>query len=127
MKKYTIHGISDSHTDCECCGKAELKSTVVLKDSEGNFGFFGKVCASKLLKISSKEVLANAKTSLKALKQLARNEIASAPISLEYEAFLKATEGQGWRGRSEGLSFFNPKIATLREEVKAKYKLETLY
>jgi hypothetical protein len=127
MKEYTIHGITDSHTDCECCGKAELKSTVVLKDSEGNFGFFGKVCASKLLKISSKEVLVSAKASLKALKQLARNEVASAPISLEYEAFLKATEGQGWKARSEKLSFFNPKIAALTQEVKAKYKLESLY
>jgi hypothetical protein len=46
--RYTVAGISDEHNTCDCCGKSNLKSTVVLLDLDsGEFVFFGCVCASR--------------------------------------------------------------------------------
>lgn len=54
-KQFKVVGISDE-TTCECCGKQDLKRTVVLArlDSDGNemeFVKFGRDCASRSLKI----------------------------------------------------------------------------
>ena len=38
-------GVTDQFTSCCCCGKQNLKKTVVMKDSEGNYSFFGSSCA----------------------------------------------------------------------------------
>jgi hypothetical protein len=43
----TIIGISDEVTDCECCGKNNLKRTVVLKFSESDVRYYGTTCAAK--------------------------------------------------------------------------------
>jgi len=44
--KYIYKGITDSVTDCDCCGKSDLKRTVVLLDTELNdFKYFGTTCA----------------------------------------------------------------------------------
>lgn len=42
-------GVTDEFTVCLCCGKENLKKTIVLKDDEGNFTFVGSDCATKLL------------------------------------------------------------------------------
>lgn len=45
--KYTAVGTTDECTTCDCCGKANLKMTVVLRDDEGDFHFFGRSCAAR--------------------------------------------------------------------------------
>lgn len=47
MTSYAAVGTTDENTTCDCCGKSNLKMTVVLKDDEGNFHFFGRSCASR--------------------------------------------------------------------------------
>lgn len=46
---YTFEAKTDEVTTCECCGKQNLKGTVVLKDQEGEFKFFGTTCAARAL------------------------------------------------------------------------------
>lgn len=41
-------GISDDVTTCECCGKANLKCTVVLTNGEGEV-HYGRDCAARAL------------------------------------------------------------------------------
>jgi hypothetical protein len=53
---YRIVGISDEVITCECCGRDNLKKTIVVMDLEGNERYFGSNCASKYLKVKSKEV-----------------------------------------------------------------------
>lgn len=44
---YTAIGTTDENTTCDCCGKPNLKMTVVLRDDEGDFHFFGRSCAAR--------------------------------------------------------------------------------
>lgn len=43
---FRILGINDDVTTCECCGKSNLKCTVVLTDGEGE-RYYGRDCAAK--------------------------------------------------------------------------------
>lgn len=49
--RYTAVGTTDENTQCDCCGRTNLKMTVVLRDNgEANFGehvFFGRTCAAR--------------------------------------------------------------------------------
>jgi len=46
---YTFIGTTDEVTQCGCCGRDNLKGTVVLKTSDGDFVFFGSTCGAKAL------------------------------------------------------------------------------
>lgn len=46
-----IIGISDEVTTCECCGRTNLKKTVVLTDGEGEKRY-GSECAAKAMRKS---------------------------------------------------------------------------
>jgi hypothetical protein len=41
-----ILGITDEITSCDCCGRTNLKCTVVIEDDLGNLLHFGRTCAS---------------------------------------------------------------------------------
>jgi len=43
-------GTSDDVTTCDCCGRANLKSTVGLSIDDGDPVYFGVVCAAKALR-----------------------------------------------------------------------------
>ena len=43
--KLQVVGYTDSVPQCACCGKDGLKRTAVMKDSDGNYSFFGTTCA----------------------------------------------------------------------------------
>jgi hypothetical protein len=47
MTTYAAIGTTDENTTCDCCGKSNLKMTVVLRDDEGEFYFFGRSCAAR--------------------------------------------------------------------------------
>ena len=45
-----ILGINDDVTTCECCGKSELKCTVILSSDDGmEQVYYGRDCAAKAL------------------------------------------------------------------------------
>lgn len=48
-----ILGISDEVTTCECCGRTNLKNTVVIGTEEGE-AYYGCSCAAKFLGRTSK-------------------------------------------------------------------------
>jgi hypothetical protein len=54
--KYQIVGITDEQQVCGFCGKMNLKSTVVLKDTDGYFFFVGSTCAARALSASGKSI-----------------------------------------------------------------------
>ena len=53
MTTYTIHGTTDEVTICACCGKKNLRNTVVLEvaegDNAGDLLHFGSHCAARAL------------------------------------------------------------------------------
>lgn len=46
---YEAVGVTDERTECDCCGKINLKKTVVLRNEDGEFSFFGTTCAARAL------------------------------------------------------------------------------
>lgn len=50
MSKQKIAGITNDVTTCECCGRDDLKKTIVLMDTEGNIKYYGSNCAASALK-----------------------------------------------------------------------------
>ncbi len=49
-------GTTDDVTTCDCCGRADLKSTVAISIDEADPVFFGVVCAARALGRSAKDV-----------------------------------------------------------------------
>jgi len=50
MNTYKLIAKTDSISDCDCCGKSNLKMTFLLENQEtGHEGYYGRVCASKIM------------------------------------------------------------------------------
>lgn len=48
-KRFTVRGISDK-TECDVCGKTNLKMTVVIENEAGELLHYGSDCAARTLK-----------------------------------------------------------------------------
>lgn len=48
-KRYIVRGISDK-TECDVCGKTNLKMTVVIEDEAGELLHYGSDCAARTLR-----------------------------------------------------------------------------
>lgn len=46
---YEVKGITDEVTTCDCCGKKNLKSAVILANEAGEIVYFGSDCAAAAL------------------------------------------------------------------------------
>lgn len=51
MSDYYRHiiGVTDEQTECDRCGKVELRCTVIIGDGDGEIGRYGTTCAGKEL------------------------------------------------------------------------------
>lgn len=54
-------GTSDDVTQCECCGRDDLKKTVALSVDDSDPLYFGEVCAAHALSRSAKDIRAMAR------------------------------------------------------------------
>lgn len=62
MNTYKILGITNDVTTCECCGRSDLKATVVIGNEDGSvFGYFGCSCAKNYVAGSAKNIEQNAR------------------------------------------------------------------
>lgn len=50
-----VIGISDEVTTCECCGRTNLKRTVVISDGDGEV-YYGTECAARAMNLSKAKV-----------------------------------------------------------------------
>ena len=63
---YKVLGINDDVTTCECCGRSNLKATVVLESADGSMVHFGKDCAARVMTGDNKS------SAVKSIESLAR-------------------------------------------------------
>ena len=48
-KTYKVIGISKDIQKCDCCGKEDIKKTVVMENmNDGTINYFGTTCATKI-------------------------------------------------------------------------------
>lgn len=60
-----ILGITEDRTECDCCGKTDLKRTVAIEHEDGRIGYYGTSCAAKILKWDAATVTKTARTAEK--------------------------------------------------------------
>lgn len=50
-----ILGVNDEQTTCDCCGKTNLKKTVVIEKEDGSIVRYGTACAANLFHGNKKQ------------------------------------------------------------------------
>jgi hypothetical protein len=113
-------GTDDSVNTCDCCGRADLKSTVAIETDAGAVVHYGSTCAAKALKIGVKEVKAGTKAADTAnvaerYRRLTENHKKQ---DAAWQTFLdsKAPNCKDWQGKPVRLE----QIASLGGMVKAR-------
>lgn len=98
--RFSYLGTTDEHTTCDCCGKADLKSTVGIHDLEtGEDVFFGVVCAARALKTQAAEVRRGAAAADKS-KRTAEAAARIAEFEARQYAKMQAAAAQRGKGRT---------------------------
>lgn len=104
-----IIGLSDTFTTCDCCGRKNLKKTIVL-DSEGAILYYGTSCASVAL-YGYKDSSVNTKVHKQAVEAqfiidrvTARN---NQRIALAKEALARMNAGAFWQTDPLLKQFYN--------------------
>lgn len=92
LRAYTFLGTSDEVNACDCCGRADLKSTVAIEDEHGATLYFGTVCAARALKLPAKEIKAETRKAddAKEAAKRAAQEAARCVEMARWRAFLGA-------------------------------------
>lgn len=96
-KAYRVLGTTNDVTECELCGRAELKGTVVMMpldadgNDEGDPGYFGTACAARMAGWTVREVNAGVKAAAReererAVQERARKDAADRERTAERNA-----------------------------------------
>lgn len=83
MQDFKIDGFTDSHTECDRCGKKELKGTYHITTSTGEMYHLGSSCIKKAYQMTQKEFTAKVDSDFNERFNLARAEWRTTP---EYKA-----------------------------------------
>lgn len=126
MKAYRVGGTTDEITQCELCGRPELKGTVQMieLDAAGNDledHYFGTSCAAKAAGWTQKEVKAAAKTADQERREAARRakEEESRRFCHARDAYFEATYGD--RCHFTAARKLGRRAFELLEEFEAQY------
>lgn len=131
MKAFTFIGTTDEVTDCGCCGRGGLKGTTVLKDSDGEFHFYGSVCGAKALGWTVQDFNKAGKSAQKQREQArikARRELEfNHPMKSDIAAALKATEGKTFQEKRLDGSL--DRVYTLQQQLRndVNRQIETMF
>lgn len=90
-----VLGTDDSVNTCDCCGRADLKSTVALETEAGEVVHYGVVCAAQAMKRSAADVRKDARKADAAKREADRaaQDAARQAEHAAYCAWLSTTYG----------------------------------
>lgn len=97
MNEVRFLGTTDDVTTCECCGRADLKSTVALSIDGADPVYFGSDCAARAIGRSVAEIKRATKKADddKRRAEDARLKAKHDAFMVRWTAFLKATASEG--------------------------------
>ncbi len=81
-------GTTDEITSCDCCGKSNLKSTVVIELDDGQIVHYGCVCATRNTGKSSKQINTEIRAEHDRKVAAASAEYKASPAYIAYRARL---------------------------------------
>ena len=82
---FKINGFTDAHTQCDRCGKNELKGTYNITTGTGDSFYLGSSCIKKAYQMSQKEFSAKVTEDYLVRKSLAKAEFQA---TSEYKAYV---------------------------------------
>jgi hypothetical protein len=116
-------GIDDSVTTCDCCGKSNLKSTVIIELDSGEIVHYGSVCAQRNTGKAPKQIKQEINDEATKRINAAYAEWSVNPANLAYQVKMKQSREAGL----VGVPFINANRAELdasnaeRERIAAKH------
>jgi hypothetical protein len=72
---FTAILIDDSITTCECCGRANLKATVLMQSDLGELVHFGRICAARNTGKTSQQITKEVRAEREAAHGRASNRL----------------------------------------------------
>lgn len=87
---WKVLGKNDEVTVCECCGRADLKATVILSNGAGEVRY-GRVCAARLMGCAAVEVDRGVKAA--EVEAVRLRQIEANREQAEYEQWLMTNYG----------------------------------
>lgn len=85
---FKILGTDDAYNTCDCCGKTNLKSTVIV-DMNGEILHYGSVCATRHTKLTDSEIKAAIKAEQDRRFDVANKEYETSQEYIAYENKVK--------------------------------------
>lgn len=99
MPTYKTLAIVDDVHNCDCCGKANLKTTVAMERDDGEVFHFGSVCATRHAGRVARVIRQEAADARQARKAAASPAIKSHPSFSAYQRKLAEARSLGLVGR----------------------------
>ncbi len=81
-------GTDDAVNTCDCCGKTNLKFTVVIELDDGQIAHYGQVCATRNTGKTRPVINAEIKAEAQRIRAAASTEYRTSPECIAYEAKL---------------------------------------
>jgi hypothetical protein len=122
MKAITF---TDSVTDCDCCGKSDLKGTYLVIDDSNEY-YYGSTCVKRNLKISASELTIQLNKSLKERKENAYNEFINSELNINYNEALKFDYEFGDEYYYQVIKPISNLVNKLKKDICIKYNLKFL-
>ena len=128
MTTYTAIATDDSVNTCDCCGKSNLKSTVVMLSSDGDIFHYGSTCATRNTGKASKVIKAEIDAEQARKVAAARKEMQDSVEEKQYQNKLAAVSKAGVRPGKEFSEAVHAEYVAAnakRIEIAAKYNLSS--
>jgi len=92
-------GVSDEILECFCCGKLNLKRTVVLRDDDGQYSFYGSSCARLAGKAGIKGKVSAAAPTIEVIEEIVDGDLYKIILEAEIKnarLFIFNPHSQAW-------------------------------
>ena len=123
---FKILGTDDAVNTCDCCGKTNLKATVVV-EVNGEILHYGSVCATRHTGLNSKEIKAAIKTEVDGRKMAAQKAYRNSPECVALQICINQAHRQGLKPGREFGDFTREASAAANEaarRIATEYNLE---
>jgi len=123
---FKILGTDDAVNACDCCGKSNLKSTVIV-DVDGEILHYGSVCATRHTKLTSSEIKAAIKLESDGRIESARKMYKNSPEAIAAEVTLAQANRQGVKPGKDFFEFCritNDAAQLVARKIAAEFSVE---
>ena len=122
MKAYKMIGITDEVTSCDCCGRTDLKRTIVLERQEdGVIVYFGSQCGARATGWATKEFTKAAKDAQIERRKAMTRFYNSHPASQKRQQSMKEHYDNGGTWQTAPLDLWRSLDNEAREDTRREF------